>query len=53
MNEKLQQLKQLCDEENRELFTDEVRKEIDRILSEYDLGFCTPNYEDYEREDED
>lgn len=52
MNEKLQQLKQLCDEENRELFTDEVRKEIDKILSNYDLDFCTPNYEDYEREDD-
>ena len=52
MNEKLQQLKQLCDEENRELFTDELRQSISKILSDFDYDFCTPNYDDYEREDD-
>lgn len=37
----------------QQLFTDEMRKKIDKILSSYDLCFCIPNYWDYEREDED
>ena len=52
MNEKLQQLKQLADEENRPVFTDELREQIDKLLEKYDLEFFTPNYDEYEEYDE-
>lgn len=53
MNEKLQELKQLADKENRQVFTDEFREEVDKLLSIHDLEFFTPNYDDYEYYDED
>lgn len=46
--QRLEEIQKAINKDNRCVFTDEFRKEVDDLLQNHWLEFFTPNYDDYE-----
>lgn len=46
--QRLEEIQKAINKDNRCVFTEGFRKEVDELLRKHWLGFFTPNYDDYE-----